>query len=135
MLKNQIRVGGLYKAKVSGNVVTVRVDLIRDEGDAFHGRHAYYSKMRYDVTNLATGRKTTFKSAAKFRSAVSLSEWTPLDGRGKACGVDCCDLTLATADEAERHEQEHHAKGPLMAFLAPAKVSADDLTAEGNLSN
>jgi len=65
MKKQDIKVGGLYKAKVSGKVVTVRVDRIKDQ-TSFNGKAA----TSYDVTNLSTGRKTTFRSAMKFRSAV-----------------------------------------------------------------
>lgn len=57
MKKNEIKVGGHYRAKVNGQLVTVRVDKIYEGGF-------------YDVTNLATGRKTTFRSAAKFRREV-----------------------------------------------------------------
>lgn len=61
MLAKQIKVGGKYLARVSGNVVTVRVDNVRTR----------YGPKRdttvYDVTNLKTGRTTTFRSAARFR--------------------------------------------------------------------
>lgn len=61
MKKSEIRVGGLYRAKVSGRIVTVRVDAIREsEKFAIGVWHLY------DVTNLSTGRRTTFRSAAKF---------------------------------------------------------------------
>lgn len=61
MLAKDIKVGGLYCAKVSGYLTTVRVDAIRD-GRGVKGNATYY-----DVTNLKTGRRTTFRSAAKFR--------------------------------------------------------------------
>lgn len=66
MKKSEIRVGGVYLAKVSDKITRVRVDAIRESW------HPVYSicKMYYDVTNLTTGRKTTFRSAAKFRSEV-----------------------------------------------------------------
>mgnify|MGYP001618153215 CR=1 FL=1 len=63
MKKNEIIVGGLYRAKVSGKLTTVRVDDIRED-EGFGTRKA---STRYDLTNLVTGRKTTFRSAAKFR--------------------------------------------------------------------
>jgi hypothetical protein len=63
---SEIVVGGLYRAKVSGSVVTVRVDAVRETSD-WKGR----SKTLYDVTNLSTGRKTTFRSASRFRSRAS----------------------------------------------------------------
>jgi hypothetical protein len=71
MKANEIEVGGKYIAKVSSNLVTVRVDEIREVTSSrmnhYSGRLDYTDKVVYDVTNLATGRRTTFKSAAKFR--------------------------------------------------------------------
>lgn len=63
MKKSEIKVGGLYRAKVSGRIVTVRVDAIREDWRP-DGRPL---PTKYDVTNLATGRKTIFRSAVKFR--------------------------------------------------------------------
>lgn len=78
MLKNQIKVGGLYRASVSGRVVTVRVDEIdndamgRWKGSDYSGRSKGFGRAtRYACTNLATGRKIQIKSAAKFRSEVT----------------------------------------------------------------
>jgi len=65
----QIKVGGTYHARVSGNYVTVRVDAIRERFD-----HKDRSRTVYDVTNLNTGRKLVFQSAMKFRSAVAVSK-------------------------------------------------------------
>lgn len=73
MKKKDIKVGGKYIAKVSGNETTVRVDAIREiegwNGGSIYSRQTKAST-RYDVTNLRTGRKTTFRSAAKFRREV-----------------------------------------------------------------
>lgn len=64
MKKQEIKVGGKYVARVSGHYVTVRVDAIREQAGWDR------DTTLYDVTNLATNRRTTFKSAAKFRSEV-----------------------------------------------------------------
>lgn len=61
MLKSQIQVGKFYVAKVNDKLTTVRVDAI---GSGFD------STTYYEVTNLSTGRKTTFRSAQKFRKEV-----------------------------------------------------------------
>lgn len=78
MRKDQIKVGGLYKAKVNGREVTVRVDAIDYVGDGFriggHGRRGRQNTTAYRVINLDTGRKTTFKSAASFRCEVESNE-------------------------------------------------------------
>jgi hypothetical protein len=62
--KHEIRVGGLYEARVNGKYTTVRVDSIGLGG--MGARQA----TTYQVTNLATGRQTIFHSAAKFRCEV-----------------------------------------------------------------
>ena len=66
MKASEIKVGGLYRATVSGKHVTVRVDAI-DNAPTRSAARKTGVKAMYRVTNLATGRKTTFKSAAKFR--------------------------------------------------------------------
>lgn len=63
MKVNEIEVNGLYRARVAGRLTTVRVDAIRNPWDS----PSRSTPPRYDVTNLATGRRTTFRSAAKFR--------------------------------------------------------------------
>ena len=66
MTKDEIGVGGLYVAKISGNIVTVRVEKI------FKTQSNKYCKggTHYEVKNLSTDRLCTFKSAAKFRRPV-----------------------------------------------------------------
>lgn len=79
MKKSQIVVGGTYLARVSGKFVNVRVDAIREQ---FKPRASIssrdlqrgtYSRDVYDVTNLSTGRKLVFQSAAKFRGPAMAS--------------------------------------------------------------
>ena len=79
MKKSEIHVGGYYVAKVGGKLTTVRVDVIREEPVAYVGPYTTKTMTwRYDVTNLTTGRKTTFRSAAKFRGvAVPKSRVVP----------------------------------------------------------
>ena len=60
MTKHQINVGGLYRAKVNGKLTTVRVDRIYTRSGVNRDTTGY------DVTNLSTGRATTFRSAQKF---------------------------------------------------------------------
>ena len=68
MKKAEIRVGGLYNAKVNGMTQVVRVDEIREYNPSFGGfRQIGKAQMRYDVTNLRTGRRLTFRSAARFK--------------------------------------------------------------------
>lgn len=66
MKKAEIKVGGMYRARISGKFVDVRVDRIRQRVNGA-GRDATV----FDVTNLTTGRTTTFASAAKFRGPAA----------------------------------------------------------------
>jgi hypothetical protein len=66
----QVTVGGRYTAKVSGNLTTVKVLAIREEAGWTSTRRA---QTRIDVVNERTGRRTTFRSAARLRSAVGVA--------------------------------------------------------------
>lgn len=67
MLKKEIKVGGRYLAKVSDRVTVVRVLEIRETTRYAGIRARAESATVYDVVNERTGRRTTFRSAAKFR--------------------------------------------------------------------
>ena len=62
MKKSEIKVGGYYTAKISGQIVTVKVNKIEVRP------HFTKDRTHYDVTNQRTGRHTTFLSAQKFRA-------------------------------------------------------------------
>lgn len=68
MLAKEIRVGGVYVAKVSNKLTRVRVTSIDEIRPYLKGK--FVIKTVYRVINLVTGRETTFRSAAKFRSEV-----------------------------------------------------------------
>ena len=53
MKKADVKIGGVYAAKVSGNLVRVRID-----------REVAYGK-GWEGTNLATGRQVRIKTAAR----------------------------------------------------------------------
>lgn len=72
MKQSEIKVGGTYVAKVSNKLTTVRVDAIREEVDRYRGGNVIGTQTIYDVTNLKTGRHTTFRSAAKFRKPATI---------------------------------------------------------------
>lgn len=66
MKRAEVRVGGIYLAKISGRLVRVRLDdELRREGWRT-GRKCNY----WLTTNLDTGRNITIRSAAKLRSEV-----------------------------------------------------------------
>ncbi len=57
MKKNEIKVGGMYRAKVSDKVVTVRIDSAHTKGG-------------WNATNTATGKRIRIKSAQRLRGAA-----------------------------------------------------------------
>lgn len=69
MKKKDIESGKHYIAKVSERETVVRVDEIRIGGSVYGNRVTLF-----DVTNLRTGRTTTFRSALKFRREATAEE-------------------------------------------------------------
>ncbi len=72
MKKEEIRVGGRYVMRVSGNLVVVVVDSINvHDGTSYIGSSGRTirtkAKTTYEVTNTATNRVITVKSASRFR--------------------------------------------------------------------
>lgn len=66
MKRAELKVGDFYKGLVNNVVVTVKLDGIREVTTYRGGKKA--TTEVFDVTNTVTGRQTTFRSAAKFRS-------------------------------------------------------------------
>jgi hypothetical protein len=66
MKKNEVKIGGVYTAKVTNKIVQVRIDAESRYGG-------------WDATNLATNKKVRIKSPAKLRTAVG--------GHGGASGA------------------------------------------------
>lgn len=98
MKANEIKVGGIYVAKVSGKLTEVRVDEIRERpGFRSGGKKIRQDRTVYGVTNLKTGRTTTFESAMKFRGVVDPNQSarrltkvkTPLIPELEATGIAC----------------------------------------------
>lgn len=68
MKTNEIRIGGVYLAKVSGAVQRVRVDEIFEHWT--HRGNASTSRYAWRCTNIATGRRIVVKSSQRFRAAA-----------------------------------------------------------------
>lgn len=76
MKKSEIKVGGLYRAKVSDKVVTVRIDSTNTKGG-------------WNATNTATGKRIRIKSAQRLRGAANsttkaranVAKATAMDGK------------------------------------------------------
>jgi hypothetical protein len=62
--QSQLTVGRTYLAKVSGRLTVVRLDEARVVRR--YVTRSSLEKTVFDVTNLRTGRKLTFKSARRF---------------------------------------------------------------------
>jgi hypothetical protein len=99
--KNEIKVGGVYVAKVSGRLVSVRVDRIREASSSgsITDRRGRVKPLItvFDVTNLLTGRMTTFRSAARFREEVGKRY-----GGRRDAQTDGADTTAAEVEEESR---------------------------------
>ena len=98
MKKSEIKVGGHYVAKVSDKLVTVRVDAIRK------AEYPTSGSARYDVTNLSTGRKTTFRSAMKFRSVAAAQTLSPAE-------ADAIEQQFPEIDPSNPSPEEQEAAG------------------------
>lgn len=74
MLKAQVKVGETYWAKVSGNLVQVRVEeIVETEQRSYTGRTfgtkvTFKAQTRYRCTNLKTHREIMVKSATRLRA-------------------------------------------------------------------
>lgn len=114
MKAKDIERGKHYRAKVSGKLTTVRVDeIVSDWRDP--------NKKRFNVTNLATGRRTIFRSAAKFRCPVtangdSLDPSTIYDYVISEAGVDYPEKYESVA-AAKQHLQDTVGEGQPMEWV------------------
>jgi hypothetical protein len=85
MKLTDIIVGGRYTAKVSGVITTVKVLAIRE--DHSWGTARSRTVHRIDVVNERTGRKTSFRSAARLRGPAPQT-LSALSDAGGAAGSE-----------------------------------------------
>ena len=86
MKKNEIKIGGLYVAKVSDRLVTVRIDSTNSHGG-------------WNGTNTATGKRIRVKSAQRLRAAAggrTKRHETPEAGADDATADATADAKAAT---------------------------------------
>lgn len=74
MKKNQIQIGGIYAAKISGRLVPVKISGEARYGGGWHG------------FNMLTGRNCRIKSAAKLRFPIDPHEAQMVVDRIKKAG-------------------------------------------------
>ena len=65
MTKDQVEIGSLYRAKVSGKLTVVRIDGVRPLRGLTRTTTGWYA------TNVKTGREVLIRSAARLRSFVA----------------------------------------------------------------
>jgi len=71
MKQADVKVGEKYTARISGNLVTVRIDSVAREKANARGQFRHGG---WDATNLATDKKVHIKSAAKLRGKARSSK-------------------------------------------------------------
>jgi hypothetical protein len=107
MKKNEVKIGGVYTAKVTNKVVQVRID-----AESRHGG--------WDATNLETGKKVRIQSAQRLRAAVGGDGATTGAKRGKGG-------QKAKAPAEAQPAQTSAPTGEVVAMpAAPAESSAND---------
>ena len=112
MKAKDITVGMKVFMKVSGNVVPVRVDSIREMSN-YKGR----SSTVYGCTNLKTGRPCSARSASKFRGPVPdshdgltdiqrkfVSKGQQMLGNAPAAGPTACDHMWMIRPDSNREQ-------------------------------
>ncbi len=107
MKKSDVKVGGVYAAKVSDKLVEVRID-----GENRHGGR--------DATNLSTGKKVHIKSPQRLRGAVAGAA----KKGGRKTKADADDAAAATKPKRTRAKKEPKEKR-MSGLDAAAKVLAE----------
>ena len=76
MKKDDVKTGGIYKAKVTDKVVPVRLDAEHPRGG-------------WEATNLVTGKKIRIKSAQRLRGPASAPDNAASAAPAERCGEGC----------------------------------------------
>ena len=107
MKKDEVKLGGLYCAKVSDKLVTVRIDSVHSTGG-------------WNATNTATGKRIHIKSARRLRGAVKTTAKAPKD--------EAAETTVANDEKTEVSEEAKAA----VANDKNAKTLANAVTNKAN---
>jgi len=95
MKQADVKIGAHYTARISGNLVTVRIDRGRQGKTTANGKSRHGG---WDATNLATNKKVHIKSAAKLR--------------GKARTPRASAKATAAADQENARLRDERAQSP-----------------------
>ncbi len=112
MKKNEVKVGGMYVAKVSDKLVTVRIDSMHSGGG-------------WNATNTATGKRIRIKSAQRLRGAAKKTTKAEAREATKAA-VANDEKAKATAKAATEKAKPKKSGGE----KKPKRVSALDAAAQ-----
>ncbi len=112
MKKNEVKIGGLYVAKVSDKLVTVRIDSTHSHGG-------------WSATNTATGKRIRIKSAQRLRGAAKKT--TKAETRKVAEAAVANDAKAETAGKAATKKAKPKKAG---GEPKPKRVSALDAAAQ-----
>ena len=116
MKKSEVKIGGVYAAKVTNKIVQVRIDAESRYGG-------------WDGTNLTTGKKVRIQSPAKLRTTVG-SDIVPPEHRRRVCHPRIVHrlrrdhFRLAAADVADQHRGCSHAIRSTRSLLD--RLASDD---------
>jgi hypothetical protein len=108
MKKNEVKIGGVYAAKVTNKVVQVRIDAESRYGG-------------WDATNLETGKKVRIKSPTRLRGAVR--------GDGAATGAKKAKGGKKAKVPAEATQARTSAPTSEDVAIAPAAPTGEDVSA------
>ncbi|GIK15670.1 MAG: hypothetical protein BroJett003_06340 [Planctomycetota bacterium] len=124
MKKDEVKIGGVYTAKVSDRIVQVRIDSTNSHGG-------------WNATNTATGKRIRIKSAQRLRRAVGGNRKTKIttaDAREAVEAVVANDGpavdAAATATAKAKPGKKARARKPAAGEPKPKRVSALDAAAE-----
>ena len=112
MKKNEVKIGGLYHAKVSDKLVTVRIDSANTHGG-------------WNATNTRTGKRILIKSAQRLRGAAKSAAKAEASEAPKAA-VAKDEKAKATDKAATKKARSKKAAGE----QKPKRVSALDAAAQ-----
>jgi len=115
MKKNEVKVGGMYVAKVSDRIVTVRIDSV-------------HSRQGWNATNTRTGKRIRIKSAQRLRGEAKKT--TKAEAREATEAPATNDEKAETAGKAAGKKVKTKKTKATKGEKKPKRVSALDAAAQ-----
>ncbi len=123
MKKDEVKIGGIYVAKVSDRITTVRIESVNRHGG-------------WNAVNTATGKRIRVKNAQRLRAEANGSQTTgaPAGRRSRRTPGEAVETAVATetpaAESATTEASPRKTRGRKAAEPKPKRVSALDAAAE-----